>query len=197
MFWSIFVFWSISSDTLVPWSPWSPGTQAAFLNFLWSKWAWEKKSKKKPSALINFCFLVNLIIHTGPMVTMVTRYTGSLSALPVVEMSWGKKILEKTKCSDQLLFSGQFHQTHWSHGHHGHHRAPGTQASYLSFQWSKWAGEKNLRKNLLFWPTFVFWSILSDTPQFRVPYDTNSPMCVDTKILWGWSLELTLNQKLE
>ena len=50
-----------------------------------------KKSKKKPGALINFCFLVSFIIHTGPMVTMVTRYTGSLSQLSVVEMSWGKK----------------------------------------------------------------------------------------------------------
>merc|ERR1711923_200768 len=53
------------------------------------------------------------------MVTMVTRCTGSLSQLQVVKMSRGKKE-EKTKCSDQLLFSGQFHRTHWSHGHHGH-----------------------------------------------------------------------------
>ena len=45
---------------------------------------------------------------------------------------------------------------HWSHGHHGHHWSPGTQAGYLSFQWSKWAGKKNLRKNLVFWPTFFF-----------------------------------------
>ena len=27
-----FIFWSISSDTLVPWSPWSPGAQAAYLS---------------------------------------------------------------------------------------------------------------------------------------------------------------------
>ena len=45
--------------------------------------------------------------------------------------------------------------------------SPGTQAGYLSFQWSKWSGEKNLRKNLVFWPTFVFWSISSDT---QVPW---------------------------
>ena len=39
----------------------------------------KKKSKKKPSVLTNFHFLVNFIRHTGPMVTMVTRYTGGLS----------------------------------------------------------------------------------------------------------------------
>ena len=38
--------------------------------------------------------------------------------------------------------------------------SPGTQAEYLSFQWSKWAWEKNLRKNLWFRTTFVFYSIL-------------------------------------
>ena len=49
--------------------------------------SWEKKSKKKPSVLTIFHFLVNFIRHTGPMVTMVTRCTGGLSQLPVVEMS--------------------------------------------------------------------------------------------------------------
>ena len=34
-----------------------------------------KNSKKKPSVLTNFCFLVNFVRHTGPMVTMVTRHT--------------------------------------------------------------------------------------------------------------------------
>ena len=85
--------------------------------------SWGKKSKKKPCILNNFCFLVNLIRHTGPMVTMVTRYTG-------------------------------------------------TQAGYLSFQWSKWAGKKNLRKNQVFLPTFIFWSISSDT---LVPWSPWSP----------------------
>ena len=50
--------------------------------------SWGKKSKKKPSVLINFRFLVNFIRHIGPMVTMVARCTGSLSQLPVVKMSW-------------------------------------------------------------------------------------------------------------
>ena len=31
---------------------------------------WEKNSKKKPSVHNIFCFLVNFIRHTGPMVTM-------------------------------------------------------------------------------------------------------------------------------
>ena len=53
--------------------------------------SWGKKSKKKPSVLTNFHFLVNFIRHTGPMVTMVTKCTGSLTQLTVVEMSWGKK----------------------------------------------------------------------------------------------------------
>ena len=123
------------------------------------KLSWGKKSKKKPSVLTNFRFLVNFIRHTAPMVTMVntsatgpmvTRCTGSISQLTVVKMSWGK-ILEKTKCSDQFLFSGQFHQTHWCHGHHGHPRSPGAQAAYLSLQWSTW--KKNERQQL---KTLVF-----------------------------------------
>ena len=31
------------------------------------------------------------------MVTMVTRYTGGLSQLPVVEMSWGKNSKKKSR----------------------------------------------------------------------------------------------------
>ena len=45
---------------------------------------------------MNFRFLVNFIRHTGTIVTMVTRCTGSLSQLPVVKMSWGKKSKKKT-----------------------------------------------------------------------------------------------------
>ena len=62
--------------------------------------SWGKKSKKKPSVLTNFHFLVNFIRHTGPMVTMVTRCTGGLSQLPEVEMAYRQSI-----CSDQLSFS--------------------------------------------------------------------------------------------
>ena len=74
---------------------------------------------------------------SGPMVsmvTMVTRYTGGLSQLPVVEMSWGKNSKKKPSVQNIFLFSGQFYQTHWSHDHHG---PPGTQVGYVSFQWSK------------------------------------------------------------
>ena len=52
--------------------------------------SWGKKSKKKSRVSDNFRFLVNLIIHTSPMVTMVNtghQYTGGLSLLLLVEMS--------------------------------------------------------------------------------------------------------------
>ena len=57
--------------------------------------SWGRKSKKKPSVLINLYFLVNFIRQTGPMVTMVTSCTVTLFQLPVVEMSWGKKSKRK------------------------------------------------------------------------------------------------------
>ena len=50
----------------------------------------EKNSKKKPMIAINFCFLVDFIRPTGPMVTMVTRYIGGLSQVLLVKMSWEK-----------------------------------------------------------------------------------------------------------
>ena len=56
---------------------------------------WGKNSKKKPIIANNFCFLVDLIRPTGPMVTMVTRYTGGLSQHLLVEMSWEKNSREK------------------------------------------------------------------------------------------------------
>ena len=69
VFWPIFVIWSISSDTLVPWSPWSTqgtNTQVGYLCFCWSKWAEEKNLRKKPSVLANFRYLVNLPYQTIP-----------------------------------------------------------------------------------------------------------------------------------
>ena len=66
--------------------------------------SWEKNSKKKPSVLTNFHFLVNFVRHTGPMVTMVTRYTGGLSQLPVVKMSWGKNSKKKPSVLTNFLF---------------------------------------------------------------------------------------------
>ena len=44
---------------------------------------------------INFCLLVDFIRPTGSMVTMVTRYTGGLSQLQLVEMSCEKNSKEK------------------------------------------------------------------------------------------------------
>ena len=43
----------------------------------------------------NFCFLVDFIRPTGPMVTMATRYTGGLSHLILVETSCEKKFRVK------------------------------------------------------------------------------------------------------
>ena len=93
--------------------------------------SWEKKSKKKPSVLTNFCFLVNT--NTGPM---VTRHTGGLSQLPVVKMSWGKKSKKKPSVLTNFHFLVNFIR------HTGPMvtmvtRHTGTQAGYLSFQWSK------------------------------------------------------------
>ena len=55
----------------------------------------EKNSKKKLMIAINFCFLVDFIRPTGSMVTMVTKYTGGLSQLLLVEMSWEENSKEK------------------------------------------------------------------------------------------------------
>ena len=72
LFWLTFVFWSISSDTLVPWSPRSPQVTrytGGLSQLPVVEMSWEKKSKKKSSVLTNFYFLVNFIRHTGHMVT--------------------------------------------------------------------------------------------------------------------------------
>ena len=55
----------------------------------------EKNSKKKLMITINFCFLVDFIRPTGSMVTMVTKYTGGLSQLLLVKMSWEKNSKQK------------------------------------------------------------------------------------------------------
>ena len=70
------------------------------------KMSWEKNSKKKPSVLTNFCFLVNFIRHTGHTVTIVTTgtsYTGGLSQLQVVKMSWGNKFQKKTMKEEKTI----------------------------------------------------------------------------------------------
>lgn len=57
---------------------------------------WEKNSKKQLIIANNFCLPVDFIRPTGPMVTMVNRYTGGLSQLLLVEMSWEKNSREKS-----------------------------------------------------------------------------------------------------
>ena len=99
--------------------------------------SWGKKSKKKPSVLTNFNFLVNFIRHIGPMVTRVTRRTGS-----------------------------------------------------------KWAGGKNQRKNLMFWPTSIFLSISIDTlvawsPQVNRYTGSLSQLPV-VEMSWGKNLRKNL-----
>ena len=108
VFWPTFIFWSILSDTLVPWSPWVTRHTGGLSQLSVVKMSWEKNFKKKPSVLTNFCFLVNFVRHTGPMVTMVTRYTGGLSQLPVVEMSWEKNSKKKPSVHNIFCFLDNF-----------------------------------------------------------------------------------------
>ena len=88
---------------------------------------------------INFCLLVDFIRPTGSMVTMVTRYTGGLSQLLLVEMSW-EKILRKnlwfrtTFVFYSILKLGPGHRVTWYTG--GISRLPVVKMSW----------EKNLRK---------------------------------------------------
>ena len=64
---------------------------------------------------INFCFLVDFIRPTGPMVTMVNRYTGGLSQLLLVEMSWEKDSREKPMIENNFC---SHHPPHTPHALH-------------------------------------------------------------------------------
>ena len=68
----------------------------------------EEKSKKKPMIVNNFCFLVDLMRLTGPMVTMVIRYTGGLSQFLLVKISWGKKSKKKPMIVNNFHFLVNF-----------------------------------------------------------------------------------------
>ena len=51
---------------------------------------------KKPSVLTNFCFRSissDTLVPGSPWSPQVTRHTGRLSQLSVVEMSWGEKFI--------------------------------------------------------------------------------------------------------
>ena len=67
--------------------------------------SWGKNSKKKPIIANNFCFPVDLIRPTGPM---VTRYTSGLSQLLIVKMSWGKNSKEKPLIKNNFCFLVDF-----------------------------------------------------------------------------------------
>ena len=66
--------------------------------------SWGKKSKKKMMIANNFCFLVDFIRPTGPMVTMVTRYIGGLSQVLLVKMSWEKDSNKKSMIENNFCF---------------------------------------------------------------------------------------------
>ena len=70
--------------------------------------SWEKNSKKKPMIANKFYFLVNFIRRTGPMITMVTRYTGGLFQLLLVKMSWEKNSMEKLMIENNYHFLPKF-----------------------------------------------------------------------------------------
>ena len=72
----------------------SPGIQAGYLSFQWFKWAGEKNSKK-PSVVTKFCLrsiLSDTLVPGSPWSPLVTRHTGRLSQVSVVEMWWGKNL---------------------------------------------------------------------------------------------------------
>ena len=60
--------------------------------------SWEKNSKEKHMIANNFCFLVDFIRPTGPMVNMVTSYTGGLTQLLLDTMSQEKPMIETNFC---------------------------------------------------------------------------------------------------
>ena len=121
--------------------------------------------------MTNFHFLVNFIRHTDPMVTMVTSYIGSLSQLPVVKISWGKKSKKKPSVLTNFNFLVNFIRhtgpmvtmvTRYTGGLSQHlviKMSWGKNLSQLPVVKMSW-GEKSKKR---FLSTFVFWLISSDT----------------------------------
>ena len=81
--------------TQVPWSPWSPGTQTVYLSFQWSKWAGEKKSKKKPGVLNNFCFLLNF--ESQILIDLMTAIRSCAFAAALKVSSFSSKLCTSQK----------------------------------------------------------------------------------------------------
>ena len=130
-------------------------------SYLWqTRWTLFRKQARnniwKWKHLIFFHFLVNFVRHTGPM---VTRCTGSLSQLPVVEMSWGKKSKKKTSVPINFRFLVNFIR------HTGPivtmvTRCTGS-LSELPVAKMSWGKKSKKKLSVLF--HFVFWSMSSDT----------------------------------
>ena len=81
------------TETLVPWSPLVTRYTGRLSQLPVVKMSWGKNSKKKPSVLTNFLFLINFIRHTGPMVTVVT--TGDQVHRRPISASSGRNELGK------------------------------------------------------------------------------------------------------
>ena len=138
------------------------------------------KSKKKPSVLMNFCFLVNFIRHTGPMVTMVARCTGSLSQLPLVEMSWRKKSNKKPNILTNFHLLVYF-ITHTGPMFTMVTRCTGS-LSQLPVVEMSWGKKSKKKPSVLF--HFVLWSMSSDT---LVPWSLWSPGAQAAYLSFQWS----------
>ena len=136
--------------------------------------SWGKKSKKKPNALTNYHLLVYFITLTGPS---VTRCTGM--HLAVVEKSWKKK-LQKTNVLTNFSFLVN------SIRHTGPMVTMVTRCtgSLSQLPVVKMSWEKNLRKNQVFQPSYIFWSISSDT---LVPWSLWSPGAQAAYLSFLWS----------
>ena len=95
VFTTFFVFWSILLDPLVPWSPWVTMYTGGLSQLPVVEMSWEKNSKKKPSIHYIFCFLVNFVRPTGPMVTMGHQVHRCAISASSGRNELGKKFLEK------------------------------------------------------------------------------------------------------
>ena len=108
MFTTLFVFWTILSDTLVPWSLWVTRYTGGLSQLPVVEMSWEKNSKKKPSVHNIFVFLTILSDTLVPWSPLATRYTGGLCQPPVVEISWEKNSKKKPSVHNIFCFLDNF-----------------------------------------------------------------------------------------
>ena len=110
-----------------------------------------------------------IVGHTGPM---VTRYTGGLSQLPVVEMSWEKNLRKNLWFRTTFVFysilKSQVWIGTWSQGHMVHRRHISASGGRNDL------GKKSKKKpGVLNNFCFLFNFQISNIDW---PYDTNSPL---------------------